>query len=304
MMKKLIGGILAAALALGTAVVLPSAGADIAVSVSAETTKDGFVISTDKSGLKFISGYSGKGGDITIPDGVDYIGNKAFYNNDKITSVTIPESVWYCIGENAFGWCTNLKSVIIEGDLAFISKYAFEYCLSLENVTIEGDLSAVDEKTKSDNGGIYQYAFVGCKKLKKVNFTQKDAVIGFIAHYAFYNCVSLSSINLPSNTKRIQGAFINCAKLTKVTIPKDTQMDATNKCFGYVYGKENSAAKSDTWGVADGSISRKITTWTDDEDLGRTRVESTVKPKAITLKVTKGSPAEAWAKENGIKYEY
>lgn len=305
MKKKLIGYVLALALAFGAIPVIPAAtGFGLAVTASAETTKDGFVIKTSAGGNKFVSGYTGKGGDITIPDGVDYIGDKAFYNNDKITSVTIPESVWYCIGKNAFGWCSNLKSVNIEGDLAFIGKNAFEYCLSLEEITIEGDLSLVNEKTGAESGGIYGYAFVGCKSLKKVKFTKKDAVIGYIGDYAFYNCVNLTSINLPSNTKSIYSAFVNCRKLEKVTVPKNTKMSTNYKCFGYVYGKENSAAKTDTWGVADGSISRKITLWTYDKDLGRTRSEYTVKPKAITLKVTKGSPAEKWAKENGIKYEY
>ena len=58
--------------------------------------------------------YRGKGGDVTIPDGVTSIGEKAFGLCASLTSVTIPDSVT-SIGENAFALCASLTSVTIPG---------------------------------------------------------------------------------------------------------------------------------------------------------------------------------------------
>ena len=56
-----------------------------------------------------ITGYSGEGGAITIPDEIDglpvtSIGNFAFYLCTGLTSVTIPDSVT-SIGYDAFAGC-------------------------------------------------------------------------------------------------------------------------------------------------------------------------------------------------------
>ncbi len=44
---------------------------------------------------------------VVINDGVTYVGAEAFYNGDKITSVSLPASVTG-IGEYAFGSCDDL----------------------------------------------------------------------------------------------------------------------------------------------------------------------------------------------------
>ena len=52
---------------------------------------------------------------IVIPDGVDRIGDRAFYGWASLSNITIPNSVT-SIGESAFGGCTNLSSVTINQD--------------------------------------------------------------------------------------------------------------------------------------------------------------------------------------------
>ena len=64
-----------------------------------------------------ITGYTGAGGDVTIPAvlvglPVTAIGDRAFYNCSSMTSVAIPESVT-SIGSFAFQNCSSLKSVAI-----------------------------------------------------------------------------------------------------------------------------------------------------------------------------------------------
>src|SRR6185436_9178727 len=64
-----------------------------------------------------ITGYSGPGGDLTIPSTinglpVNGIFSSAFLGKSSLTSVTIPDSV-ISIGDRAFSYCTSLTNVAI-----------------------------------------------------------------------------------------------------------------------------------------------------------------------------------------------
>lgn len=65
------------------------------------------------------------------------IGAKAFYNNKRLVSVVIPDTVTQ-IGNNAFAGCTKLKTVTIGKGIRIIEKNAFKNCKSLKSLTIKG----------------------------------------------------------------------------------------------------------------------------------------------------------------------
>lgn len=83
-------------------------------------------------------------GEIVIEDGVKEIKSNAFYENTKITKITIPASVQE-IGESAFFGCTNLTAVVFESGskLTKINKTTFYRCnlqsINIPNVTEIGD---------------------------------------------------------------------------------------------------------------------------------------------------------------------
>ena len=58
-------------------------------------------------------------GHVRIPDGVEAIGNKAFFKCTNLKSVTIPDSVM-SIGYAAFYQCTSLASVTIGNSVTSI----------------------------------------------------------------------------------------------------------------------------------------------------------------------------------------
>lgn len=171
-----------------------------------------FIIKKDGQDKSYIGGYSGKGGGINIPSSVSYIGNKAFMDNTKITSVTIPSS------------CKNIE------------KEAFANCVNLKSVTFEGSVSHIGEN-----------AFINCISLEKIVFEKSDAKIDYIGKKAFANCFELRSVNLPSNTEAVYAfAFGNCISLENITVPKSVKTIEKN-AFGFMYDEKN-----ETYFPADG----------------------------------------------------
>ena len=102
--------------------------------------KDGYLFYT-LNGVNYLVNYVGTDTALTLPsdyNGQKYVINKnAFCNNDKITSVIIPDSVT-SIGERAFEDCDSLTSVVIGNSVTSIGDYAFAYCSSLKSIKYRG----------------------------------------------------------------------------------------------------------------------------------------------------------------------
>ena len=92
----------------------------------------------DKNKTVLIHFPAGKGGHYTIPDGVTSIGDHAFIQCARLTSVTIPDSVT-SIGALAFRDCFGLKSVRIPGSITNIKSAAFSSCSNLTSIIFEGN---------------------------------------------------------------------------------------------------------------------------------------------------------------------
>jgi len=110
-----------------------------------------------------ITGYTGTGGVVVIPDTIDgmpvvSIGDLAFLSIDYLTSVTIPDSVT-TIGDGAFQDCTSLTSVTIGNSVTSIGGSAFYYCTNLTSVTIGNSVTSIGDS-----------AFLGCASLTRAYF--------------------------------------------------------------------------------------------------------------------------------------
>ena len=94
--------------------------------------------------------YWGKNSEVTIPEGVQSIGNSAFYDCNSLTSLTLPSSL-QSIGDWAFGWCSSLTSLTLPSSLQSIGDSAFRGCGSLRSLTLPSSLQSIGD-----------YAFGGC----------------------------------------------------------------------------------------------------------------------------------------------
>lgn len=278
LIKKITALAASAALVFGT----------LCFSANAASPEEDFIINGD-----CITGYVGNGGDITIPENITQISDSAFFQNDNITNLVIPDGCTK-IGMSAFSYCSELKTVTFEGDMEEIGMMSFLGCPNLEIVTFKGDI--IDSDSDYVNSGLSLNAFMGCKNLKNVEF-EANSRVDSIKHAAFMDCENLSEVTLPDEVGKIRDfAFTNCPELTRLEIPSMTELDDFS--VGYMYDENTEESVK-----ADGKASVQATL-NFDYDYATAANISTVVQKPITLIVAENSPAEKYAKANGIAYEY
>jgi len=110
---------------------------------------------------------------LTLPSGLEVIGNSVFMGSEDLETVEIPESV-HTIDFSAFEECYSLKNVQLPAGLTTLGSQVFEYCYSLEEIVIPDGISMIDGST-----------FDGCKSLKTVTIPKS---VTLIDDYAFASC--------------------------------------------------------------------------------------------------------------------
>ncbi len=156
-------------------------------------------------------------GDLVIPASVFYdyydytvtsIGEGAFKNCSKLTSVTIPNSVT-TIGNEAFNDCYGLTSVTIGNSVTSIGNHAFDGCMGLTSVEIPNSVYSIG----SD-------AFCGCSGL--TSLVIPDGVYS-IGNTAFQNCSGLTSVTIGNSVQSIgQSPFISCYNIESLIINNES----------------------------------------------------------------------------------
>ena len=143
---------------------------------------------------------------VELPDSLTYIGEMAFYSCTSLTEFTISENVTY-IGDNAFGQCTKLATINYKA--TDLKQGALSKCGENAVVNIAANVKSIPE------------GFFSNRSIKIVNF-ETNSICKVIGDSAFYNCSSLTTINLPSILKSIgSSAFSGCSALTEITIPEN-----------------------------------------------------------------------------------
>ena len=165
---------------------------------------------------------------VSIPNSVTHIGSYAFYGCYSITDVVISNRVT-SINSNAFGCCYSLKIIELPDSVTSIGEDAFWECTSLESVTMgdrvisinrgafSGCSSLKDIVISNSVTSIGDSAFSGCSSLTSVTIPNSVTSIG---NWAFRGCSSLKEIVVPYSVTSISmEAFADCSNLTSVTIP-------------------------------------------------------------------------------------
>ena len=80
---------------------------------------------------------------VTINDGVEYIGQHAFYECTGLTSITIPGTVKTI--ERAIDYCQNLESIILKDGVENIEDDLASQCYNLKYVEIPGTVKKLNK---------------------------------------------------------------------------------------------------------------------------------------------------------------
>lgn len=147
---------------------------------------------------------------------VTAIGAGAFCDNNRITHVSIPDTVTL-IEHNAFTNCANLLTVDMSDYVNEIGIGAFEGCTSLTSVDLPSSLRYI-----GDN------AFANCENLTGISIPDG---ITRIPDYAFYG-TAITEVTIPYSVQEIgYYAFANCAELSTVTF-------GSAVAISYIFGVE------------------------------------------------------------------
>ena len=188
--------------------------------------------------------YMGKEEQITIPEGVEVIGERCFFGDDTIKIVTCPESLSE-IREQAFAGCVTLQGIVLSEGLKRIEREAFAECKKLLKCNLPESVEYIGEYAFRrcmtlrvfdpwpEQAKIHLYAFYRAKNFEKATeeIQRKDIkdVAGEncgsgttadseIAAYAFLKKEGIKSLALSGITKIGRYAYASCPELEEIVI--------------------------------------------------------------------------------------
>lgn len=170
-----------------------------------------------------------------IPEGIEVIGDLAFFACRSLASVTIPDSVT-TIGCDAFSWCEDLTSVTMPDSVTNVGYGAFSTCTGLRSVTISRNVTSIEYAT-----------FSQCKSLFSITIPEGVTAIG---DSVFSHCDSLASVTIPDSVESIGDRVFQYCDVLIAAVGRDSCAERYCKANGisYVY-----AGPSEGPGAADGT---------------------------------------------------
>lgn len=154
---------------------------------------------------------------VTLKNGVQSIGERAFEKCSSLESVIFENTVLEKISDGAFSGCSALSSIALPDSVTEIEKYAF-FETGLRNIQLPEKLTLIGA-----------YAFCNCKNLEQVQLPSQLKELG---NGAFSSCENLTQIQLPAQLNKLgTDAFRNCTSLDKIDIPAGlTQIESDTFC--------------------------------------------------------------------------
>lgn len=102
---------------------------------------------------------------VTLPDGIKYIDESAFYGCDNLKEINLPDSI-ESIDKGAFFGCYSLNKVHIPASMEVLKDDTFSYCHSLEEIVIPPNIKRIEKGALSD-----------CRQLKSITVENPFCII-------------------------------------------------------------------------------------------------------------------------------
>ena len=128
---------------------------------------------------------------VTLHEGIESIGKRAFYGCDALRSIVLPNSL-QDLGERAFYKCTSLQTIDFGTGVDEIKPYTFYNCTSLQEITIPGNIRTIG-----------RYAFRGCTGVETITLCEG---VEKVDDYAFTRCEEVKYLSIADSVAYI-GSF-------------------------------------------------------------------------------------------------
>ena len=194
-------------------------------------------------------------GDIVIPSSISWKGieypvtkivDEAFWGNDDITSVVLPNGIKR-LGAYCFSQCDNLRKVQLPDSLESMAPWCFLECRRLESIDIPSTLKDFEYGAFMNSGlksvtiaegvtSLGETTFKGCKRLSHIIIPK--SVTGWM-YGIFEDCTSLTSAGPIGGNYSIEfgwtdnipvGAFYKIPNLRRIDLP-NTLKSVGNDAF-------------------------------------------------------------------------
>lgn len=164
------------------------------------------------------------------------IGKYAFYHSFHLKSIELPDGVVY-LGYRAFANCDSVTSMKFGKGFESIPLEACSYMDRLAEVTLS-------ENTKK----VCSNAFFECISLKSIDLSSVE----ILESYAFYNCTALSEVTLGENLKEVgNNVFRNSSLLSEIELHSVPEKFSSNS-FAYTAYYDN--LETGPYTLCDGKI--------------------------------------------------
>lgn len=254
-----------------------------------------------------IENYTFRGNDfetIELSNRITSIGWDAFAGCEKLTEVTIPESITE-LSDGIFSGCKALATINLHDnltDIGYSAVYDTAYsanpdnweggCLYIGDYLMEADRDRKGSVTVKDGTRIVAGgAFMDCYYITSVQLPDSVETIG---HQAFGRCQSLSQVNIPKGLREISYyVFSECPALREIYIPDNITAIGERAFYDCPNLKTISISSSVTeiGKEAIGCLS-----------IAPDLMGSTTSDE-ITIRAYGDTAAEEYAKEYGLKFE-
>ena len=189
--------------------------------------------------IKGIVGGSDVIGGVRFGNGVEWIGDGCFANNDSKIEITNADGIRH-IGKQSFFGCPGDENDLLDGkhllfsidDMAFANSGLKTASISLSGYQATDEDLDVCRSTEQQTGPyLGAYAFRGCASLADVSFVNSNE----IGDWMFMDCQSLSGVRFTRNLGSCvgTGAFQNCTGLREISFPSRFKLfspDMFNGC--------------------------------------------------------------------------
>lgn len=150
--------------------------------------------------------------EVKLPEGLSYIGARAFCDSPNLTEVKIPSTVTK-IEQSAFSGCTGLKEIELPPQLEEVGYNSFYGCSGLTKITIPSSVKII-------RGG----AFQNCFNLESVTLSEGIREIGTEA----FKRTNLKSLNIPKSVKKLgYHILFNCFHVAYIKFEAPSQLEET-----------------------------------------------------------------------------